>query len=66
MIACLGGNPARLIKPRFPDDFSRRLHALRWWVCSNAAIRKFAPLLSVPPDAAILSRLEQIVARDRA
>lgn len=61
-----GGNPARLIKPRFPEEISRRLHALRWWDCSNAAIRELAPLLSTPPDDAVLDQLEAIVTRDRA
>ena len=61
-----GGNPARLIKPRFAEDIIRRLHALRWWECSVGAIREMAPLLSTPPDHAVLDRLEEIVARDRA
>lgn len=61
-----GGNPARLIKPRFPEGIARRLHALRWWDCSVGTIRELAPLLSVPPDDHILARLEEIVSRDRA
>ena len=61
-----GGNPARLIKPRFAEDIARRLHALRWWDCSQGTIRELAPLLSVPPDHDILDRLEEIVARDPA
>ena len=57
---------AKTIKQRFPEDIARRLHALHWWDCSNGAIRELAPLLSVPPDEAVLDRLEKIVARDRA
>lgn len=57
-----GGNPARLIRPRFPAEIAARLHALRWWDCSIAA----APLLSAPPDDATLMRLEAIAAEDRA
>lgn len=61
-----GGNPARLIKPRFEADIANRMHALRWWECSVGAIREMAPLLSTPPDHAVLDRLEEIVTRDRA
>ena len=59
-----GGNPARLIRPRFQGAISRRLHALRWWDCSQATIRELVPLLSMPPDDTILDRMEEIVARD--
>ena len=61
-----GGNPARLIRPRFPAEIAARLHALRWWECSIAAVRKMAPLLSAPPDGATLMQLEAIAAEDRA
>lgn len=61
-----GGNPARLIRPRFPAEIAARLHALRWWECSIAAVRKMAPLLSAPPDDATLMQLEAIAAEDRA
>lgn len=59
-----GGNPARLIRPRFQEAISRRLHSLRWWDCSQATIREMVSLLSMPPDEAILDRMEEIVARD--
>jgi carbonic anhydrase/acetyltransferase-like protein (isoleucine patch superfamily) len=59
-----GGNPARLIKPRFDEAISRRLHALRWWDCGQGTVRELVPLLSMPPDAAILDRMEEIVAHD--
>ena len=61
-----GGNPARLIKPRFDEGIAKRLHALHWWDCSIGTIREIAPLLSTPPDHAVLDRLESIVADDPA
>jgi chloramphenicol O-acetyltransferase type B len=59
-----GGNPAKLLRPRFSEDITWRLHALRWWDCGQGTIRELMPLLSVPPDNDILDRLEEIVARD--
>jgi chloramphenicol O-acetyltransferase type B len=60
-----GGNPARLLRPRFPATIADRLQALKWWECSVGAVRELAPLLSTPPDSDVLSALEAIVARDR-
>jgi len=59
------GNPARLVRPRFPAEISTRLEALRWWDCKIETVRLLAPLLSQPPDDAVLLQLEQIVSRDR-
>jgi chloramphenicol O-acetyltransferase type B len=59
-----GGNPARLIRPRFDPGIVSRLQALRWWECSIGTIRELVPLLSIPPDGAVLDRLEEIVARN--
>ena len=61
-----GGNPAKLLRQRFAGAIIDRLLTLRWWECSPATVRELAPLLSVPPDEALLDRLAEIVSRDRA
>jgi chloramphenicol O-acetyltransferase type B len=59
-----GGNPARLIRRRFPAEVAARLHALQWWDCSVGTIREMAPLLSQPPNGAVLDALEELARRD--
>jgi chloramphenicol O-acetyltransferase type B len=61
-----GGNPARLIRARFPETVALRLQALRWWDCGIETVRTLAPLLSQPPDDALFVELERIVGQDRA
>ena len=36
----VGGNPARLIRRRFPEDIAERLMALAWWDWEHAALRE--------------------------
>lgn len=60
-----GGNPARLIRSRFPAEAVARLHSLEWWDCSVTTIRKLAPILSQPPDEKVLERLEFLVRQER-
>lgn len=38
-----GGNPARLLRPRFSPEISARLQALDWWDWPLASIRQVAP-----------------------
>jgi phosphonate metabolism protein (transferase hexapeptide repeat family) len=46
--AIVAGNPARLIRPRFPQDIAARLEALAWWDWPHdqlrAALRDFRAL----------------------
>ncbi|WP_034463238.1 chloramphenicol acetyltransferase [Afipia sp. P52-10] len=39
----VGGNPARVIRRRFPEDVSERLAALGWWNWSHDALRAALP-----------------------
>ncbi|RVT85997.1 CatB-related O-acetyltransferase [Inhella crocodyli] len=50
----VAGNPARLIRHRFPPDIVERLRTLRWWDLPDAEIRKLVHRLSTPPTAAML------------
>ncbi|HEY6919291.1 MAG TPA: CatB-related O-acetyltransferase, partial [Tabrizicola sp.] len=60
-----GGNPARFIRPRFAADVAARLQAVRWWDCPVETIRELAPLLSQPPEAAVLDLIEELAQRGR-
>ena len=50
----VGGNPAKPIRPRFPEDVVARLLALRWWDWPDDRIRRAAPMLQSPDIAAFL------------
>jgi phosphonate metabolism protein (transferase hexapeptide repeat family) len=39
----VGGNPARPIKRRFPEDISERLAALAWWHWDHETLRQALP-----------------------
>ena len=39
----VGGNPARPIRRRFPEDIAQRLTALAWWDWDHEALRKALP-----------------------
>ncbi len=44
--AIVGGNPARIIKLRFPDATIERLLAVRWWDWPETHVRSVVPLLA--------------------
>lgn len=60
-----GGNPARFIRARFAPEVAARLQAVRWWDCPVETIRELAPLLSRPPEPAVLDMIEELVQRGR-
>lgn len=41
----VGGNPARLIRPRFPDDIVQQLLTIRWWDWSAEKITRNLPAI---------------------
>jgi acetyltransferase-like isoleucine patch superfamily enzyme len=46
--AIVAGNPARLIRMRFPDAVIKELLRVRWWDWSENRVRRFIPLLMQP------------------
>jgi len=44
------GNPARMIKKRFPDDTASRLEKVQWWDLADLEIEKLADIVN-DPDA---------------
>ncbi|MFM2056671.1 MAG: Chloramphenicol O-acetyltransferase [Pseudomonadota bacterium] len=55
--AIVAGNPARLIRHRFPEPVVQRLLASRWWDLDEARLRELGPL--VMDVEAFLNQLEQ-------
>jgi phosphonate metabolism protein (transferase hexapeptide repeat family) len=41
--AIVAGNPARIVRPRFPDDIAARLMALAWWDWDHETLRLALP-----------------------
>lgn len=41
--AIVAGTPARLLRPRFPDQIAERLLALAWWDWSHERLRRALP-----------------------
>ena len=58
--AIVGGNPAQLIRMRFPESLVSRLLALKWW---NYAFPQFSGLAVSDPDA-FANGLENMIARN--
>ena len=52
----VGGNPARLIKKRFSDEWIAILLELKWWDFEAEKLVKFLPLLCDPD----LEKVKQI------
>jgi len=52
-----GGNPARLIQPRFEPEIVELLLKVRWWDLPVERIRQIAPTLSQPPSYVALEKL---------
>lgn len=57
--AIVGGNPAKLLKCRFPDDIIEKLLILKWWELPVPDIREIRAALTSPPTAEVLDALIQ-------
>lgn len=55
--AIVGGNPAKLIKKRFPHHTIQQLLELKWWDRSDAEINKIVPLLQTPLSEEVLKEI---------
>ena len=58
----VGGNPAKVIRARFPDDVREALLALKWWDLPDEIVRDIAPLLSAPPTLEGLAVIRERIA----
>ncbi|WP_457580288.1 CatB-related O-acetyltransferase [Ensifer canadensis] len=52
-----GGNPARKIKDRFPQELRDMLLVLQWWTLELEQIREIAPRISAAPNHSTLKEL---------
>ncbi len=55
----VGGNPAKTIKQRFPNELIERLLAAQWWNQSDVVVNSIVPLLQQPLNNALMSKIEQ-------
>jgi virginiamycin A acetyltransferase len=56
--AIVAGNPATVLRHRFPEETRRRLLASRWWELPPEQLTPLVPLLSSNDIDAFLARLE--------
>jgi acetyltransferase-like isoleucine patch superfamily enzyme len=59
----VGGNPARLIKPRFPKEIIEQLLDLQWWNYSDDRVNSIVPLLQQPPDSGTIKQIRDNLCR---
>ncbi len=64
--AIVAGNPARLIRPRFPEGIAARLQALAWWDWPHERLRAALPDFRALPVEAFLDRHEATAGRAEA
>ncbi|UWQ19688.1 CatB-related O-acetyltransferase (plasmid) [Jannaschia sp. M317] len=56
--AIVAGNPARILRSRFPDAIVDRLQALQWWHWDVADLQAKYDLISAEPTPEVLDQLE--------
>jgi len=57
--AIVGGNPARVIKPRFPEPIAQRLSRLTWWDWTHDELHQALPAFRVLPIEGFLEKYER-------
>jgi hypothetical protein len=60
--AIVAGNPARLIRPRFPEQIAQRLQRLAWWDWNHERLRLALPDFRSLPVEDFLNKYEPLVA----
>lgn len=56
----VGGNPAKLIRPRFPAHQAEALLQLRWWDLPDETIKQLLPLLLSDNIDALIAELKRL------
>lgn len=57
----VAGNPARVIRPRFPVEIAARLQALAWWDWSHVRLAAALPDFQKLPIEAFLDKHERVL-----
>ena len=60
--AIVAGNPARLIRPRFPAAIVRRMQALRWWDWQHEQLRRALPDFRTLSAESFVTKYELLIA----
>lgn len=60
--AIVAGNPARLIRPRFPAAIARRMQAMKWWDWPHERLRQSLPDFRQLSAEAFVAKYESQVA----
>jgi carbonic anhydrase/acetyltransferase-like protein (isoleucine patch superfamily) len=58
--AIVAGNPARVIRPRFPQDIAQRMGALAWWDWPHERLRAALPDFRRLSAADFLDRYQRL------
>ena len=58
--AIVAGNPARVLRRRFPDNVAERLQALAWWDWSHEQLRVALPDFRALPVEAFIEKFERV------
>ena len=53
-----GGNPAQIIRQRFPDTVVEELLELQWWHRSDEEINQIVPLLQLPTNQTVIEQIK--------
>jgi hypothetical protein len=61
----VAGNPARVIRQRFPDNIAERLQRLAWWDWDHARLRTALPDFRREPIERFLEKYEPMPAPSR-
>lgn len=58
----VAGNPARLVRPRFPEQVAARMQRVKWWDWSHERLRSALPDFRRLPAEAFLDKYEAVAA----
>ena len=58
--AIVAGNPARIVRQRFPDGIADRLQALAWWDWNHDQLRAALPDFRALPVEAFIEKFESV------
>ena len=62
----VGGNPARVIKPRFSPELTELLLELKWWDFEPEALKAILPILCLPDLERAYGELKAVLEKRRA
>ena len=58
--AIVAGNPARIVRQRFPDDIAERMQQLAWWTWDHETLRRAIPDFRSLSAESFLDKYERV------